>query len=212
MTEEVYWIPLRDAWEAVTRKADSPRLQEHLLRDALRDGQIASVASYMATGNLQTLAPPAVSRGVQPDALFWRFAEIDWRQSSGLRKEMSIEDADAQLVDLPRQEIFGINVSEQDLLDRWHIPDYFDSPTAPAAPATQKPRRKGPGGRGGDFEWEKCLIEAARWMHLEGVPSKQAELIRHMAEWFGLDGPSETQLKEHLAPLYLALKTGEPSD
>lgn len=86
------------------------------------------------------------------------------------------------------------------------------SATSAEPPPARTSRRKGPGGRGGDFEWEKCLIEAARWMHIEGVPSKQADLIRHMEEWFGEDAPGDTQLKEHLGPLYLALKTGKPPD
>lgn len=210
MKEIPKWIPLRDAWEAVTRKADSPKLQEQLLRDALRDDEIKSVANYVASGNPQSLSGPVVDRGVQPDGLFWRFADIDWRQSSGLRKEMSIDNDHGELINLPYLEVFGINVLESDFLRRWHIPDYFSE--IPDEITSPPRRRKGPGGRGGDFKWEKCLIEAARWMHVEGVPPKQADLLRYIAEWFGDDGPSDTQLKEHLGPLYLALKTGEPSD
>jgi hypothetical protein len=125
---------------------------------------------------------------------------------------MSVQGTDAQLIDLPRLEVFGINVSEQNLLYRWHIPDYFDASADEEPVKAPHSRRKGTGGRGGDYEWEKCLIEAARWMHIEGVPSKQADLIRHMVEWFGEDVPGDTQLKEHLGPLYLALKTGVRSD
>lgn len=87
----------------------------------------------------------------------------------------------------------------------------FQQPKMAASDA-QSSKRKGRGGRGGDFDWERCLIEAARWMHHEGVPAKQADLVRYIAEWFGEDCPSDTQLKEHLGPLYLAIKTGQSAD
>jgi hypothetical protein len=46
------------------------------------------------------------------------------------------------------------------------------------------------------YDWEKALVEAARYCHENG--------------WFGEPGPSETQVKEHLAPLYAALRDASP--
>jgi hypothetical protein len=55
------------------------------------------------------------------------------------------------------------------------------------------------------YDWEAALIEAARYISEKGIPKSQAILIRHILEWFGESEPSETQVKEHIGPLYAAL-------
>ena len=206
------WIMLSEAWEAVTRGAASQLLQERLLRDALRDGQIASAADYAHVGGPVSNHPSATKRDWKLGEEFWRFADINWPNSAATRRQLSYEYEPEKTRQLSQVEALGIRVSKNDLVECGKFSSKFDASTAVVPIVPSPPRRKGPGGRGGDFEWEKCLVEAARWMHIEGVPSKQADLIRRMAEWFGEDGPGETQLKEHLGPLYLALKTGDPAD
>ena len=56
------------------------------------------------------------------------------------------------------------------------------------------------------YDWEAALIKAARYVREKGLPKSQAILVRHILEWFGEPGPSETQVKEHIGPLYAALR------
>jgi hypothetical protein len=58
-----------------------------------------------------------------------------------------------------------------------------------------------------EFDWEKALIEAAAYVRQHGLPSKQARLEDHIADWFGENGPDTTQIREHIGPLYRALKS-----
>jgi hypothetical protein len=56
------------------------------------------------------------------------------------------------------------------------------------------------------YDWEAALIEAARFMREKGLPKSQAILVRHILEWFGEQEPSESQVKHHIGPLYVALR------
>jgi hypothetical protein len=60
------------------------------------------------------------------------------------------------------------------------------------------------------YDWERALIEAARYIYVKGLPRRQAILVRHILEWFGQPEPSETQVKEHIGPLYAALHDVSP--
>lgn len=83
------------------------------------------------------------------------------------------------------------------------------------APEAVEARTVGTRGRGGapaKVDWEKCLIEAARWMHVNGRPPSQADLVRHIAGWLGDATPGDTQLKQHLGPLYKAIEQADRSD
>jgi hypothetical protein len=68
------------------------------------------------------------------------------------------------------------------------------------------PWRKNSAGTKAEYDWEKILIEAARYMWEEGPPKSEAKLRSHIEEWCKGDAPGESQLKSHLAPLYRALK------
>jgi hypothetical protein len=37
-------------------------------------------------------------------------------------------------------------------------------------------------------------------------PKSQAILVRHVLEWFGEPEPSDSQVKHHIGPLYVALR------
>jgi hypothetical protein len=71
------------------------------------------------------------------------------------------------------------------------------------------PWRKNSVGTKTEYDWEKILIEAARYMWEEGVPQSEAKLRSHIEEWCKGDAPGESQLKSHLAPLYRALKKAD---
>jgi hypothetical protein len=52
------------------------------------------------------------------------------------------------------------------------------------------------------YDWEGALIAGAVWMLKNGVPKRKSTLINHVHEWFGADGPAESQVKKHIGPLY----------
>jgi hypothetical protein len=35
-----------------------------------------------------------------------------------------------------------------------------------------------------------------------GVPKRKSTLIKYVQDWFGADGPGDSQVKEHIGPLY----------
>jgi hypothetical protein len=55
------------------------------------------------------------------------------------------------------------------------------------------------------FDWEKAIIAASAFVYEHGLPKTQGELVIFVDDWFGNDGPGETQIKAHIAPLYRAL-------
>jgi hypothetical protein len=69
--------------------------------------------------------------------------------------------------------------------------------------------RKAPGAPPA-YDWEAALVEAARYIWENGLPKSQAKLVGHILEWFGEPGPSETQVKKHIGPLYTALRNAPP--
>jgi hypothetical protein len=52
------------------------------------------------------------------------------------------------------------------------------------------------------FDWEEVLIEACAFIVVRGLPETQADLVSHIAEWFGDDAPADSTIKDHIAPLY----------
>jgi hypothetical protein len=56
------------------------------------------------------------------------------------------------------------------------------------------------------YDWEAAAIEAAAYILEHDLPEEQADLVTHIAQWFGDDGPGETQIKAHIAPLYRKAK------
>jgi hypothetical protein len=67
------------------------------------------------------------------------------------------------------------------------------------------PGRRSPRGAKTAWNWEEAVIAASAYAYEHGLPEKQADLVRYIAEWFGDPGPGETQIKAHIAPLYRAL-------
>jgi hypothetical protein len=84
----------------------------------------------------------------------------------------------------------------------WPWPD--DPPKADDQSKAMRGRRT-PRGAKTAWNWEKALIEASVFMDEHGLPETRDVLLRHVADWFGDDGPGETQITEHIAPLYRAL-------
>ena len=83
----------------------------------------------------------------------------------------------------------------------------------PPTPSDPKIRRHPCGGRPQKFSWDDVWIEACRYIHDEGVPATQAELMRHLQQWcenqFGQQ-PADSTLRPKLRKLYAAL--GRPDE
>ena len=56
------------------------------------------------------------------------------------------------------------------------------------------------------YDWEAAIVEAAILIFEHGLPETQADLVAHISDWFGDNGPGDSQIKEHLAPLYQRAK------
>jgi hypothetical protein len=77
----------------------------------------------------------------------------------------------------------------------------------PAAPSNRKTRQHPCGGRPQKFLWDDIWIETCRYVHDEGLPARQAELMRYLQQWcenqFG-EQPADSTLKPKLRKLYAA--------
>jgi hypothetical protein len=92
-----------------------------------------------------------------------------------------------------------------DVFKWWPAPDQperFDRPEG----FPRKDRR----GVKADFDWEKILIAGAALLARDGCGGSQEEFINAIYEKFSQNwkegGPSPTQMKAHLGPLYFAMR------
>jgi hypothetical protein len=76
-----------------------------------------------------------------------------------------------------------------------------DRPKADDQPKATQGRRSARGAPTA-YKWEEVLIEACAFIVVRGLPKTQAELVAHIAEWFGDDAPADSTIKDHIAPLY----------
>lgn len=67
-------------------------------------------------------------------------------------------------------------------------------------------------GRPEGFQWDDVWIETCRYIHENGVPATDAELMRHLQEWcenqFGKQ-PGDSTLKPKLRKLFRVLRWDE---
>ncbi|MCJ2019437.1 hypothetical protein MKK84_18680 [Methylobacterium sp. E-065] len=169
------------------------------------------ICAAMVTGNLTGLAPLAqcypktivrtLSDEIGPwknfeiPVAFWNCTEIDWDCQNPCF-HFHIGD--------------NIWIVYSILLDRATAYDFLKS-RDPALQALQAALLKssftpkdriGSSGRPPKYNWSKCIIEAVRWMEVNGRPKTLAELVNYMAEWFEPEEPGDTQLKQYLGPIY----------
>ncbi|TXN00564.1 hypothetical protein FV242_21465 [Methylobacterium sp. WL64] len=203
-----FWMPLRDALSHVAAVVEDNALAAAQLRSALHSRKLIAIArEYWDHPSEQARIwgaelPPARF------PVFWDWATIAWESDEASLIGEYRDLSKGRVWDPPQQEVkaIGIEVESASVARLWPAKQL----TAAEVPNVAS-KRKAAAGRRGDFDWEKALIEGARWMmHDNGVPRGQADLVRHVLEWFGEDAPGETQAKEHLGPLYLAFKTNKP--
>jgi hypothetical protein len=96
-------------------------------------------------------------------------------------------------------ELFALFPSDADILARLALPDERD---------TRARERRG---RPALYDLKEFYATVAVMADLDGLPESQADLVRHMSSWClrrWRDSPSETWLKEKLAPIYQAKALG----
>jgi hypothetical protein len=195
------FITLLKLAEHVSRIA-GPHLAIHEMREKSLAGEIRLMARWLAEDPFQRLLyarPPGVPAPHRDEAAPPQFL-VDLENRGIPFKEM-VSLSEHGIYFEPGKTAY-LFASRADAARFWPSDDLYGRgritgrKVRPGAPAV--------------YDWEKALVEAARYCHENGVPKRQARLVGHILEWFGEPGPSETQVKEHLAPLYAALRDASP--
>jgi hypothetical protein len=106
----------------------------------------------------------------------------------------------------------GVHVSREEVERLWPLPVVPLEPVSSEIQPTKVVRgRKDRRGASADYDWEKALIVAAVFIDQNG-PAKQGDVVDHVLSWFGDDGPSQSTVADHIAPLYRALRSGKPPE
>ncbi|MDP4006685.1 hypothetical protein [Methylobacterium sp. NEAU K] len=136
---------------------------------------------------------------------FWEFIEVDWDEPTPVfHFHLDQNNWIIYKIEVNRESAYSY-IRSQDPVLRASDPNEAKSLTLPTT-------TKSKGGRPPKYDWDACRIEAVRWMTHRGRPNTQAELFAHMAEWFGPDGPGDTQLKQHLRLVYRAFRPTNQAD
>lgn len=120
-----------------------------------------------------------------------RDAAADWMAAHGL---IAADDEEPQSVDAPAFEAAFAR----------------DFPPPGTALAPLSPPRRG--GRPPTWDWEGAMIEIVQLANRpDGLPEKQADLERHLAEWFARrtgSHPVESEIRKRVARIYQAIREG----
>lgn len=189
---------------------------------ALTDIQAGNlICRGMIEGELSAVAPHAVCRPERSaryhsdddfseedyliPAEYWSAVDVDWTDRRPYFRFFHQKRAWlVQHLIVPSKAAFAFVRANDPLLTTSDKP--ADPQLVAAKPAIGT---KGTGGAPPIIDWERCLIEAARWMYVNGLPPSQAKLIDHIEDWLGDAAPGPTQLKTHLAPLYRAFRDAD---
>jgi hypothetical protein len=70
------------------------------------------------------------------------------------------------------------------------------------------------GGRPAEYDWDTFVMEVIRRANLDGLPEKQADLIREMLVWFQTifgQEPAESAVKKRISKIYSYLAKAKNS-
>jgi hypothetical protein len=179
-------LSLREVFERVNKQLGSFDLACHDMKQALADGTVAAIERRTdGTRNSGKREPPKE---------FWQTAEI----TSYDGKDVWVESEEHN----PDREYFYF-LRQHDAEQRWPANHSKLAATVVAEPSRFE---KSAAGAKAEYDWEKILIEAAAYIFENGPPKSLKDLCDIAENWFEGRVPGETQLKEHLRPLYLRLK------
>jgi hypothetical protein len=76
------------------------------------------------------------------------------------------------------------------------------------AEAASRSAKRHPGGRPATYDWEGVLTHVASFIHENGLPKTQAELVRVMQDWFNEKGeiPVESEMKKRARRIFEEFK------
>lgn len=185
----------------------SPQDAMEIVRTAMISGELSAVAprlTYLPQNEATIIQGINYGRRIDykiPPEL-WKSLRVDWEEGNlypHFYDEYGVYLAPK--IDIASSDAYKFIKSRDPVLQA--------SPIAADREPAVSTGTKGAGGAPRKVDWEKCLIEAARWMYAGKTPDKQADLIRHVANWLGPAAPGETQLKAHLAPLWRAFRNAD---
>jgi hypothetical protein len=202
MTERANWISLSQVHSQLSERLGSQATGEVLLLEALRSGKIAIVADYYMGSN------PHPDRMLRADnfrdaqSVIWKESRVEHRvgrSSLGPKGQTYYHMGDFHSVKLSISDVAAI-------WSDFQAPENL--PTIPSTALSLQPPRKGLGGKKGDYDWDKYLIEASAYIYLNGLPETKEKLYEYLWSLFGgkKGGPSVASMKMRIGPLYDRLK------
>jgi hypothetical protein len=211
-TPEPEWLSLADALRlAIIQTRLDPEILKRDLLLALRDGSLRARAdeTNYEIASLYPSSPPPVPRWYLLNQDDWELGEINWYAS--------IIKVSQQHLQHRNKYIKGIQVQRGALVNWCHTSlDIIGGENGDRLPARVQHIVETPKSRGGrkpEYDWDGFWIEIVRVADRDGLPGPeqsegwryQADLVRHMLEWFqnthGKE-PAKSQIEERLTKLY----------
>lgn len=186
-------VSLTEALNIVSEMVNDAAPSDTLL-DILRDGNVSAEGRHI---RMSPGVPDFNSWGpVSPD---WWSGSIDWSENRVVRQG-----------EPPRRGVFGtISLEPYEAIEDIQI-STAELKVAIVGGDLNRNGNKGrnagaPRGRPPKYNWPEFYAEIAVLADLDGLPERQAELERQMAEWcqekWGQE-PSESEIRKHVSPIY----------
>jgi len=192
------WVPLSSIYHHVLSDSPSPESAMIAISGEWSNGRLhlrSEIHKYVGNSELR-LKPGEQPPPIEPEITYdqvspsLKFSHWDWERSRASRYGTGTKP----------QELFeyvGIEGNRDDVLALW-----------PIAVDHSAPGRRSPRGRKSAFDWEAALCEAAKFIR-EERPDTDEEVKAHVAEWFGDEGPSLSEITRHIGSLCRALRVGD---
>lgn len=202
MSEYLEWLSLAQTHKLAIEKFASKQTAELLLANALRAGKIGARGDFFMGEDPH----PDIELTVD----FWFDKEnIIWDESLVVRQISRLNARDIQPNYLRLGEFHRIELNISDVNALWPgLVQSGELGKSGNSDGIQGPPKKGIGGAPAEYDWEKYLIEAAVFMHINGSRMTQQALFEHLWTIFGGrdGGPSPGSMKAHIGPLYRRFK------
>ncbi len=187
MSFQQKYLLLLEAQEIVTRRITNPEGRtSRALIAALEEG--AMVAEVRTGGK-------------------WNSVDAPWWQDPEINKIKWPSRYTNYVVSSDEVDVTNIRVQSSDVNRLWPP---VEAASTQDASSLEDQSRKRPAGRPAKYDWEGGIIELARLVHTDGLPEAQAELERHLAEWFVKETgnqPDIKEIKERVRRFYRVIKS-----
>jgi hypothetical protein len=182
-TIPITWIKVQEIYAGLCHKIGAADIAIDDLRRVLCAGQLEPT---IALRNVRDLTG-AIWQRRDLGADFWRRLPLRPRIDDAGRNVLGFSAA-------------NLNEAEKASLSRGGI--WYAQLARANAELGQQPARgrRSPRGAKAAYDWEEAVIEASHYMYQDDPPFDQ--LVKHIEAWFGESPPSETQLRDHLRPVF----------